>query len=331
MKLEVDKLTPELAEYATPRQREYLFSAIKTQSATKTAAEFGVNPRTVQRSLSALVRAAVESGDVSALPTASKLLYLDIETAPMKGYIWRMFDMVTNTDMVKSEVYMLSWAAKWDDSDEIIVKGLCDYPRYKAGTEDDTSLIRDLAGLLDEADFVVAHNGDKFDLKKINTRLILAGGSPVSPYRSIDTMKISKRAFGFSSNKLSWLARHLLGDDKIDTGGFDLWDAVMQGDPEAWKLMLDYNAKDVALLERVYKKIRPWDHLHPNVNLPTSNTGHSCTVCGSKDVRLTGRVVSTGQKGVYAAYRCSDCGHNMRGSVNLSSSVRVQSTLVNIK
>jgi hypothetical protein len=55
---------------------------------------------------------------------------------------------------------------------------------------------------------------------KIQTRMLLNDLDPPSPYRSIDTLAIAKKEFGFTSNKLAFIAQSLGLGDKLDTGGF---------------------------------------------------------------------------------------------------------------
>jgi DNA polymerase III epsilon subunit-like protein len=62
---------------------------------------------------------------------------------------------------------------------------------------------------MDEADLICAHNGDAFDIKKINSRLIVNGFKPPSPFKTIDTLKIARRVFKFDSNKLDNIGRYL--------------------------------------------------------------------------------------------------------------------------
>ncbi len=327
----VDILNPELKQYGTERQGEYLDAAIEYGSATKAAKALGVNPRTVQRGIAALKRAAIEAGAVEVLQESPRILLIDIETAPNRAFIWRMFEEVRNIDMMESDWYILSWSAKWYDQDEIITKSQRMYKGYHAGSEDDKNLIRELSVLLDEADFVVGHNGDKFDIKKINTRMLMHGFRPVTPYRSIDTMKMAKRVFGFTSNKLDWLAWSLFRERKLRHDGFELWKRVLNGDKDAWELMEDYNAKDVDLLERVYTKLRPWDHLHPNINLATNKLEPACTACGSTNIRPTNKIVTVGRTGTHAGYECVDCGHQMRGRTNIRTKTQATATLMSAK
>jgi uncharacterized protein YprB with RNaseH-like and TPR domain len=54
---------------------------------------------------------------------------------------------------------------------------LPDFPRYKRSKHDDKDLCGLLHRLMDEADIICAHNGDAFDIKKINSRLITTASS----------------------------------------------------------------------------------------------------------------------------------------------------------
>jgi hypothetical protein len=205
------------------------------------------------------------------------------------------------------------------------------YPGYKPGSENDAPLLKELHALLCEAEYVIAHNGDRFDIKKFNTRFLLNNVPPPTPYRSIDTLKMAKRSFGFTSNKLDFLAKVLLNERKTSHAGLKLWQDVLKGDSEAWSKMEEYNEKDTILLERVYLKLRAWDHLHPNMNLTTSNDNMNCTVCNSSNVKPTGDVVAVGQAGLYVGYVCMDCDHQMRGKTNIRTLSQKHAGLVNAK
>lgn len=329
----IDVLKPELKKHGTPRQNEYLDAVLKYGSATKAAEKMGVNRRTVDRAISALRRAAIEAGDIAALDDHPKVLLLDIETAPILGNFWRMWSEVRNIDQVLCDWYILSFGYKWLGTPESDVKvmSLRDYKGYRPGSENDKALMQDVHKLLCEAEYVIAHNGDNFDIKKINTRFLLNQIPPPTPYRSIDTNKIAKRAFGFTSNKLDFLARVLLNDRKIKHDGLELWQSVLRGDNEAWDKMIEYNAYDVVLLEKVYLKLRAWDHMHPNMNLTTSNDNMSCNVCNSHNVQPTGDTVPAGTTGLYLGYECRDCGHQMRGRTNIRTLSQKHAGLVNAR
>ena len=66
-------------------------------------------------------------------------------------------------------------------------------------TRDDKRVLQSIWKLLDEADIVIGHNGDRFDLRKLNARFIDNDINPPSPFRTIDTLKVARREFAFVS------------------------------------------------------------------------------------------------------------------------------------
>ncbi len=72
---------------------------------------------------------------------------------------------------------MISWAPKWLGSKEVMSE--CLTPE-EILNEDDDRIIKHLWQLMDQADIVVAHNGKRFDVPKMNSRFILAGLPPTS-------------------------------------------------------------------------------------------------------------------------------------------------------
>ena len=207
-----------------------------------------------------------------------KLLIYDIETSPLQSYTWGTYQ----TDVVKVEKdwYMLSFAYKWYGEKKTKVYGLPDFATYKKDPTDDIELVKKLHELFDEADVVVAHNGDNFDQKKSSARFLLNGLTPPSPYQQIDTLKVAKRYFKLTSNRLNDIGQYLKVGKKVETGGFDLWLKCMAGDQKAWKLMKKYNKQDVDLLELVYEKLLPWIKNHPN-RAVLDGVPDACPNCGA--------------------------------------------------
>lgn len=231
-----------------------------------------------------------------------KILLFDIETAPNLGFTWGKWEQ--NVIEFKEDWYMLTFAAKWLGSNKVIIKGLPDFPTYKKDRKNDRELVKSLWDLIDEADVIIAHNGDEFDVKKMNVRFMENGLKPPTPYQTIDTKKVAKKYFRWDSNKLDDLGQYLKLGRKMDTGGFELWQGCMNGDMKAWRKMLQYNKQDVILLEKVYLKLRPWMTNHPNVNILSGTEG--CPGCGSKELQRRGiRVTRTSQ---FQRYQCQSCG-----------------------
>jgi hypothetical protein len=217
------------------------------------------------------------------MSTQAKIVLVDIETAPSLGYCWGKWEQ--NILDFKVDWYLLSFAYKILGEGKVYTKCLADYPKYRKDLENDKALVEDLWKVFDDADIIMGHNLDSFDIRKANARFLTHGLPPPSPYKTVDTLKIARRAFKFDSNKLDDLGRYLSIGRKLPHTGFHLWLNCMSGDLKAWNLMKRYNSQDVILLEKVYYAIRAWAPVHPNVN---QGELQACPKCGSKDVQKRG-------------------------------------------
>jgi hypothetical protein len=315
----------------TEAEKLYVSTRARHTSNSAAADECGVNRRTIDRCINKLEQEAAVRGlpiDVQDMP---KVLLLDIETAPIMGYVWSMWQdgLTAGIEGIKDDWYIMCAAWKWMHETDVTVRALPDYDQYN---EDDTLLINDLASAMDEADWVITHNGDKFDNKRINTRLILNGGTPIRPFKSIDTLKIAKRHFSFTSNKLDYLGQMLCGESKMEHDGFKLWKECMGGCPVAWDKMRKYNIQDVLLLEKVYKRLSAWDRSHPNALLYGEENGDviRCTGCMSTNVKPIDKR-STTAVSAFQMYECGDCGRHMRGRKSVRGKAANAATLTNAR
>ena len=239
----------------------------------------------------------------------AKVLFLDIETAPCLGYTWGLYEQ--NVIDVKTSWYMLSFAYKWLGDEHTHWRGLPQYKLYKRQKNNDRELIKDLWKLLDRADVVVAHNGDKFDIRKCNARFAYHNITPPSLYKTVDTLKIARRHFAFLSNRLDHLAKHFGIGAKLPHTGFHLWHGCMSGDRGSWTIMKKYNMHDVDLLEKVYYRLRAWSPSHPNLNLWNGLDELKCPTCTSTNIQRRGFRVAVKWK--FERFQCQDCGHWFSG------------------
>tara|TARA_R110002051_G_scaffold240905_1_gene301287 strand:- start:4 stop:762 length:759 start_codon:yes stop_codon:yes gene_type:complete len=232
----------------------------------------------------------------------TKILFYDIETAPNLAYVWGQYEQ--NVIDHEREWYMLCVSYKWDHEKRTKVCSLVDFPEtYAENPENDFHVVEKLWELLNEADIVIAHNGDKFDMRKANARFIKHGLGPASPVKSVDTLKVARRYFMFNSNKLNDVGKHLGLGEKVQTGGFQTWAGCMRGDMKSWKKMIKYAKQDVDLLCKVYLALRPWMTNHPNLNLYTEK--HGCPTCGSHSLMRRGLRYTTVAS--YQTWQCNDC------------------------
>jgi uncharacterized protein YprB with RNaseH-like and TPR domain len=239
-----------------------------------------------------------------------KIFLFDIETAPINGYVWSIWKQNVGLNQIVHDWRMLTWAGKWLDEDEVLYDSCHYYPDHT----DDTPILETLHQYLDDADIVVAHNGNKFDMKKVNARFLQAGMDPPSPYRKIDTLLEVKKNFAFTSNRLDAIGKALGLGGKAETGGFELWTGCMNGDKESYEKMVEYNIRDITLLEDVYLALRPWMHNHPNVAVYNDEEAPECPKCGSQHLHWRGYATTNASR--FRRFQCLDCGGWGRERVN---------------
>ena len=225
-----------------------------------------------------------------------RILLYDIETMAALVYTWSNYK--TNVIATEEDWYILSVAWKWVGDKDI------QFARKSKKKGNDQGLTRLIWDLFDQADIVIAHNGDSFDQRKCSARFIELGLGPPSPFQTIDTKKVAARAAMNYSNKLDELARRLDLGRKLDTLGFGTWLGCAAENRKAWKLMREYNIHDVVLLEKLYNVLLPWID---SVNMAHWAKGElACRRCGSRKVQKRG--VKRTNASVFQSYWCKDCG-----------------------
>jgi DNA polymerase elongation subunit (family B) len=252
-----------------------------------------------------------------------KILILDIETAPNIAYVWRFFKENVGAKQVIQNSYMLSYAAKWLNEKGVFYEDL--------SNQREADMLNKLHPLLDEADIVVAHNGDGFDLPHIQGRFLMHNIKPPAPYKQVDTVKVAKKEFNFPSNSLEYLSNVL--DLAIKKGqhkkfpGFELWLGVLRNDPEAWAEMKEYNIDDILVLEQLYLKMLPYMRYHPNVGVYGDAEKPVCPKCGSDHIQYRGYAHT--QVGKFHRIQCQDCGGWSRTRYNLRDKEQMKNIIVN--
>ncbi len=235
----------------------------------------------------------------------AKVLFYDIETAPNLAYVWGHYEQ--NVIAHVQEWYMMCFSYKWAGEKTTRVVALPDFKEaYELDSENDYHVAKKLWELVDEADVIVAHNGDKFDIRKANARFIVNKLGAPSPVQQIDTLKIARKYFMFNSNRLGDLGQHLDLGAKVAPGGFGLWKGCMMGDPKSWRKMKAYAKQDTVLLENIYLALRPWMRNHPSLNL-MSGTPDACPVCNLED-SLVRRGIRYTKVSMFQQWHCSNCG-----------------------
>ena len=179
-----------------------------------------------------------------------KTLYLDIETTPIKAYVWGLWDQNVSIDQIIEPTEMLCFGARWGGTKKVIFKSV-----HHDGKK---AMLEELHKLMEEADVLVGWNSAAFDHKHINREFLENGMVPPSPVKDLDLMSVVKANFQFPSNKLDYVAQKLGVGAKVKHSGFKLWINCMAGDPKAWAEMKKYQIQDVNLLIDLYDILLPW-------------------------------------------------------------------------
>jgi len=257
-----------------------------------------------------------------------RILVIDLETAPMIGYFWGLFDQNIGLEQVLSDWFILSFSAKWLGEKEIIYmdqreKRLGKNPLANAiKLSNDKKLVKKIVELLNQADIVLGQNSKGFDTKRINSRIKFHNSKAKtksqkleipSSYKHIDTMLLNKKHFGDTSNKLEYMSKTYNKKykklDHKEYPGFSMWKEVLAGDEKTWPVIEKYNKFDVLSTEEYYiENLRPWDN-SINFNVYHDEEETICT-CGSKNFKLNGFFYSS--VGKYQRYKCRDCGSELK-------------------
>lgn len=237
--------------------------------------------------------------------TEPRIVLWDIETTHNLAAVFKLFgDDYINPENIVQERYIVCAAWKMLGEKKVDAVSTLDNAKlYKADPHNDLHVCRVLHSVLSRADVLVAHNGDKYDIKFTEARMLYHGLSPLPPVVKIDTLKVAKDRFLFNANRLDYLGAFLkVGRKKPTTGG--LWLRVLQGDRAAIREMVTYNKQDVELLERVFIKLRPYVANHISRQLFGQTVG--CPRCGSSKVQSRGVHRATTRE--YQRFQCQACG-----------------------
>jgi len=236
------------------------------------------------------------------VPKHLKVLFYDLETAPSLAYVWGPREDWIPHDRMATASFTICWSASWLGSNKVLSG--CVTPE-EALDRDDERIVAELLPLIQEADVLVGHNINGFDLPMFNNRLMMLGLEPLGPKRTIDTCQLAKRNFRLHYNKLDYLAAELFGDHKIKTD-FKLWLDCIFGSPTALGKMLRYNKKDVVLLKRVYDHMLPYVKGTPKLVVPEHNGEDACPHCGSNNLYRRGYHHTNVSS--FPKFKCEDCG-----------------------
>ena len=238
-----------------------------------------------------------------------RILLYDVETSPILAWIWKPGPKLhISHEQIKkgqkSDIICICY--KWLGARSVHAL------HWNMTTQDSTAMIDAFSKIVEQADLVIGHNGDNFDMKHINTQRLLHGKDPISWPTSEDTLKQFRKYFAFPSFKLDYLSKTLNGGGK-DRMVFQDWiDIVENRSASALAKMLRYCKKDVLHLEGIFKKAFKFFVPKINASLLAQGNREGCPRCGHTRVVSAGYVVRT--TGRYKRWHCQGCGHKFKVS-----------------
>lgn len=231
-----------------------------------------------------------------------RVLYLDIETAPVVADIWSLRDIHVAINQIKEHPRVIGVGYMWDGERR---------PRFISEYREGYSeMIERTHALLDEADVMCGYNSQGFDAKHLNAAFVEASLTPPSPYKHLDLYRIVKSNFRWPSYKLDYVAQRLELGAKLATGGHQLWVDCLTGDEDtrrkAWARMGRYCRQDVALLPLLREALTPWQGNAINAALWVDGNDPACQKCSSANLEKRGYAYTA--QSAFPQYRCRDCG-----------------------
>jgi len=218
---------------------------------------------------------------------------LKIRTFSLKNYT-RFFDSET----IEHEKEIICISYKWQYENEVHTLD------FRNG---ERKMLKAFIRVLGEADEVVGHNIDKFDIRMLRTRCIYYGVLMFPNYRTLDTLTKSKHYFSFASNKLDYIAKYLQVGRKLDHDGFDMWiRAIENRDDKALEQMIEYCENDVIILEDSFCVLSPFIDHNNNFAVLTGGDKWDCPNCASHNVEMF-RTYATPMGVIRREMKCNDC------------------------
>jgi uncharacterized protein YprB with RNaseH-like and TPR domain len=240
------------------------------------------------------------------------IIFFDIETTPIKAFTWSMYPKALSYENIDEDWSII--CAAWKSSNESKVNFTS---VSSTRPKDDYKVVKTLRDALAKADILVGHNLDKFDVKKLNARLVYHRLPPLPLIPTVDTLKQARKIASFTSNRLDYLALYLTGKGKLEAK-YSLWKEVLAKSKPSLDYMVKYCKQDVVRLIDVYTVLRPYMTTHPHVGaMAGHDRGCSCPKCGSSRTKMNGvRVTASGLK--KQEIQCLDCGSYHRTAIKPS-------------
>lgn len=238
-----------------------------------------------------------------------KIVHWDLETLPDPREIYKVIPSIGAWPgrTFKAELQsIMCFGYKIEGESEAKCLNVWD---FTDDFQNDAALAHLAYEILHDADEIVTHNGKRFDLKVLNTRLAKWGLPPLPKIHHVDTKVVCSRNLSLYSNSLANVAKFFGLDDKMTfSNKWGMWEriAFKEHTKEDLEVMAEYCKQDVEVLQQIYQRTRPF-HGNMSVNKNVVNPNEMlCPVCGSHEIVSNGWRISGGN--AFQRMQCLDCG-----------------------
>lgn len=166
------------------------------------------------------------------------------------------FDLET-TNLSADFGIVLCAVIKPAGGEPIVLRG-DSYPAWSKKRSDDSKLLKDVVAALDEFDIWVAHNGARFDVPFLRTRLLKHALGPLPTKKLVDPVQLARNKLRMSYNSLEKVAQHLGVNSKTDVEP-EMWlRAALDGNKVAMDYIVEHCVQDVEVLEKVVGALKTY-------------------------------------------------------------------------
>lgn len=133
-------------------------------------------------------------------------------------------------------------------------------PKWDQGKRgDDTGVIKAIAKELLKHDVIVAHNGSRFDVPFLRTRMLRFGMGKFPDLKMVDPCSIAYRKFRLRSNSLAVVLDHLGVAERKTPLDMSTWaDAMHNGSRKSMNKIVEHCIADVHALSAVLDVVKPY-------------------------------------------------------------------------
>ena len=229
-----------------------------------------------------------------------KRLYLDIEVTPNVGFFWNPGHKISvSYDNIIEERKIICICYQWEGKKVESLK----WTNKKC----DKEMVAAIVKVMDEADEIIGHNLDRFDLPWIRTRAFYHRVPMRHNYTTTDTLKLVRRYLRLNSNRLDYVSKYSGSEGKIHTD-FGMWKRItLTNDQDALSKMIRYCKGDIVELRKVFTELLPYMPHKTHYGVIRGGEKEDCPEGCQKGVTKVRRHVSA-HGGVRQQYRCNGCG-----------------------